>query len=49
MGEIANDMINGSCCSFCGEYFVEEHGYPVACDDCYEENCGHSRATFETL
>lgn len=34
MGEIANDMIEGACCSDCSCYFVKEHGYPVICNDC---------------
>jgi hypothetical protein len=37
MGQIANDMINGKCCSICSTFFKEEHGYPVACKDCYNE------------
>ena len=34
MGEMANDMITGHSCSWCGAYFREEHGYPVVCDEC---------------
>jgi len=53
MGEIADDMINGRCCSLCGQYFEDpkdpdimfEHGYPVACDGCFDNNCGYQRAT----
>lgn len=37
MGQIADDIINGFCCSLCGVYFVEEHGYPVVCKDCWDE------------
>lgn len=45
MGEIANDMINGVCCSLCGQYFKDpnekntayEHGYPVVCGECWED------------
>jgi hypothetical protein len=47
MGEIADDMINGRCCSECGCYFYDhvktdgtieifEHGYPVLCWDCFD-------------
>ena len=32
---IAQDMIDGFCCQLCGVYFEEEHGYPVLCEDCY--------------
>lgn len=45
MGEIADDMINGLCCSLCNVYFEEEHGHPVVCDSCYEVNCGYPIAT----
>ena len=55
MGEVANDMIEGRACSYCGCYFVTpkgelyEHGYPVACTDCYEEDCELPKADMETL
>jgi len=41
MGEIADEMITGRCCSNCGMYFSDdnwdlyEHGYPVVCDECW--------------
>jgi len=41
MGEIADDMIDGTSCSACGQYFVDgndnlyTHGYPVICWDCW--------------
>ena len=37
MGEIADDMIDGFMCSWCGVYFENDHGYPVACDSCWED------------
>ncbi len=48
MGEIADDMIDGTSCSLCGCYFIKEiddkdperlytHGYPVVCWDCWDE------------
>lgn len=37
MGEIASDHINGACCSWCGCYFIEEHGFPVVCRECYNQ------------
>jgi len=54
MGQIADDMINGLCCSHCGTYFEEEHGYPVLCEDCYdsgteEEKDGLPRAYIKEL
>lgn len=38
MGEIANDMIDGGSCSWCGTYFEEEHGYPVVCKSCSKDD-----------
>lgn len=35
MGQMADDSINGFACSWCGEYFEDEHGYPVLCRKCY--------------
>ena len=35
MGEIADAMIYGACCSQCGTYFEREHGYAVLCPGCY--------------
>lgn len=47
MGQIAEDMQDGSCCSFCGQYFrspsgkgIYVHEYPVACNECWEKDCG---------
>jgi hypothetical protein len=49
MGEIAEDMADGTCCQLCGQYFEsgkcnEEgipicytHGFPVVCWDCWDE------------
>lgn len=39
MGEIADDMVNGFCCSLCGVYFENENGFPVLCVSCAK---GHS-------
>ena len=54
---VAEDMINGECCSMCGQYFTVKgksnevespdeyndegfsHGYPVACNYCWEKDC----------
>ena len=44
MGQIADDMVNGLCCSHCGIYFEEEHGHPVLCKDCYESEIEEERA-----
>ena len=37
MGEIADDMIGGHCCSWCGIYFTNEHSYPVVCNECWKD------------
>jgi len=52
MGEIAEDMVNGWCCSLCMQYFEEEHGYPVLCKNCWrtsvpEERAGLQKATIK--
>ena len=52
MGEIADDVVNGACCSHCGIYFIKEHGYPVLCHSCYdsetkEERAGIQRSLYE--
>jgi hypothetical protein len=57
MGKITEDMIDGVCCVLCGQYFIDpedsktlyEHGHPVACDDCWEEDCGYEKAVVKTL
>lgn len=28
---------------------LHEHGYPVACKECWEEDCGYQKATAETV
>ena len=48
MGEMADDIINGASCAICGVYFEEEHGYPAACEDCWEPDCGYQKATSDT-
>jgi len=50
MGEIADDMIDGSSCSHCGIYFEDSHSYPVLCHNCFDtstpkERAGIQRAT----
>ncbi len=54
MGQIANDMIDGLSCQWCGIYFEEENGFPVLCDDCWNEATprerqGFSRTSIEEL
>ena len=56
MGEIANDIITGFMCSWCGTMFEEEHGYPIVCEDCGEDKTdqelkkmGLQRASIEEM
>ncbi len=47
MGEIADAMVNGLLCEWCGVYVDgEEPGYPRLCEDCLElpeakDHCSH--------
>jgi len=36
MGDAAEDLIDGLCCSGCTVFFIELHGYPVLCSSCFE-------------
>ena len=48
MGQIADDMINGFCCSLCGGvYFEEEHGYPVVCKTCWKDLSKQERKMYQ--
>lgn len=51
---MAEDMIEGHCCSGCGLYFKEAHGYPVLCNLCWvswtkKERKGLQKATIPEL
>lgn len=45
MGEIADDMTDGTSCQLCGQYFQSPnkteltytHGYPVVCHVCWND------------
>ncbi len=37
MGEYADDIVDGWACGWCMQYFKEEHGYPVLCNDCWND------------
>lgn len=49
MGEISEAMVTGECCSLCGQYFQDKngeifiHGFPVACNDCWDTDCGYEK------
>jgi hypothetical protein len=60
MGQIAEDMSDGTCCELCGQYFQDNndslytHGYPVTCWDCWrgldkKEKQLYQRAKVETI
>jgi hypothetical protein len=54
MGQITEDILDGSQCSGCGVCFETEHGYPVLCGDCWyraehEARHGMQRATKREL
>ncbi len=55
MGQATDDLVNGFVCSYCGIFFQEEHGYPVICEDCWndltpaERKDAPQRATIEEL
>jgi len=44
MGDIADDIIDGFQCSWCGVCFTQEHGYPVACNDCWKSATNQERS-----
>lgn len=37
MGEIAEGMVNGESCEWCGTSFRKAHGYPVLCKSCWKD------------
>lgn len=37
MGDIADLIINGGMCQYCGECFDDEPGYPRSCPGCEED------------
>jgi len=38
MGEIADMMINGELCEWCGDYLGDDAGYPRLCPACQAES-----------
>ena len=47
VGELAEDMEDGSCCGMCAVYFKETHGYPVLCKQCWREADALERAMWQ--
>ncbi len=49
MGEQTQTVLDGACCEWCGVFFVQEHGFPVLCEACWQnsdkvERAGHQLA-----
>jgi hypothetical protein len=38
MGEIADAMLDGTFCQYCGEYLGSDNGYPTSCGCCADED-----------
>jgi hypothetical protein len=60
MGQMAEDILDGSCCDLCGCYFqhptggIYVHDEPVTCFDCWEdltdeEKTIHKKADVKTF
>ena len=55
MGEISEDMLDGSCCELCGQYFrhpdyddsIYVHENPVVCWDCWRELSKQERKLYQ--
>ena len=47
MGDIADDLIEGACCSYCSSYFENDHGYPVLCHSCWNKATKKEREGYQ--
>lgn len=55
MGEIADDMVDGTTCSLCGCFFQDpehpdnlySHGYPVVCWECWKDLSQDERKEYQ--
>ena len=47
MGEIADMMIEGGGCSWCGVIFRKDYGYPVLCKSCWDNATPEERKGFQ--
>lgn len=54
MGQISEDILDGTCCQFCGRYFTHPkkdslytHGHPVVCYGCWEEMPKKEKINYE--
>ena len=37
MGQMADDIVEGLACSWCGCYFEQSNEFPAACAECWED------------
>ena len=49
MGERAEAIINGEECALCLIPFKHSHGYPVACNECWDIKCGYQEAMYSRI
>jgi hypothetical protein len=55
MGELADDMVDGTSCQLCGVYFFDKdntnvlptHDYPVVCWDCWDDLSKKERKQYQ--
>lgn len=54
MGQFAEDLIDGTCCFLCGQYFIDNkkenlytHQYPAVCYRCWEELTPEQRKNYQ--
>ncbi len=54
MGQMAEDITDGTGCSLCGNYFqgdecdeLYSHGYPVICWECWEDLPSQQRKNYQ--
>lgn len=54
MGQIAEDILDGTCCQLCCQYFrhpktdgLYVHEYPVVCWDCWERLTKKERKEYQ--
>jgi hypothetical protein len=47
MGEIADMMVDGGMCSWCGVVFRKNYGYPVLCKSCWDSGTPEEREGFQ--
>ena len=46
MGEYAEMMLDGTCCSVCGEFLGGSEGYPITCPSCRDDERGNQSIAY---